>query len=66
MIHGGGEKCSFHGKNLLRNIWERYYCVVSFYGGYLGSFSTAGIEESSEQGAVSSRAVECCFCRELL
>ena len=55
----GVGKCLFHGKNLLRNIWERYYCVVSFYGGDLGSFSTAGIDESSEQGAVSSRTVEC-------
>ena len=52
----GVEQYLFHGKNLLRNIWERYYCVVSFYGGDLGSFSTAGIEESSEhQGAVWSR-----------
>jgi len=28
----GVEKCLFHGKNLLWNIWERYYCVVSFCG----------------------------------
>ena len=33
-------------------------------GGF--SFSTAGIDESSEHGAVWSRTVEGCFCRELL
>ena len=32
----------------------------------LGSFSTAGIDESLEHGAVWSRTVEGCFCRELL
>ena len=34
--------------------------------GDLGSFSTAGIDESLEHGAVWSRTVEGCFCRELL
>ena len=35
--------------------------------GSLGSFSTAGVDESSEHhGAVWSRTVEGCFCRELL
>ena len=32
----------------------------------LGSFSTAGIDESSKQGAAWSRTVEGSFCRELL
>jgi len=37
-----------------------------FLWGDSGSFSTAGIDESSEQGAVWSRTVEGCFCRKLL
>jgi len=32
----------------------------------LGSCSTAGFDESLEYGAVWSRTVEGCFCRELL
>ena len=34
--------------------------------GDLGSFSTAGFDESFEHGAVWSRTEEGCFCRELL
>ena len=40
--------------------------TVVLLQGDLRSFSTAGIDESSEHGAVWSRTVEGCFCRELL
>ena len=40
--------------------------TVELLQGNLGSFSTAGIDDSSEHGAVWSRTVEGCFCRELL
>ena len=40
--------------------------TVELLQGNLGSFLTAGIDKSSEHGAVWSRTVEGCFCRELL
>jgi len=61
----GVEKCL-----LVKTCYGIYGSVITVYlvsVEDLGSFSTADIDESSEhQGAVCSRTVDGCFCRDLL
>ena len=64
MIRGGVWKCLLTKTWL--NIWSIIQSMELIAVGDLGSCSTAGFDESLEHGAVWSRTVEGCFCRELL
>ena len=59
----GFEKCLL--VKACYGIYGSVMTVELVVGGFR-DFSTAGIDESSEHGAVWSRTVEGCFCRELL